>query len=303
MAAITRGLIAGAAGTAVLYGVTYLDMAVRGRSASSAPADTADAALARLGVTLPGSGATLANRRDAAGALAGIGAGLAVGVGASLARAVGFRPGPAAGSALIGAAAMAATDVPMAGLGVSDPRTWTATDWVSDVVPHLVYGAAVHSTLVRLDHSAPRTRPRPGLLLRSALLGWAAGARASLGPGLPTLLGGGGAVVRAGAATGIVGELIGDKLPAAPSRLANGGAQSRAASGAIGATMLAGRAGARPFVPAAVGALGALAGAYGGFAWRAWAVDRMPAWQAAVAEDAVALGAAALACLPGRPAR
>jgi len=28
----------------------------------------------------------------------------------------------------------------MAALGVSDPRSWGATDWASDVVPHLAYG-------------------------------------------------------------------------------------------------------------------------------------------------------------------
>jgi hypothetical protein len=42
---------------------------------------------------------------------------------------------------LVGAAAMAATDGSMAALGVSDPRKWTTADWLSDVVPHLAYGA------------------------------------------------------------------------------------------------------------------------------------------------------------------
>jgi hypothetical protein len=35
---------------------------------------------------------------------------------------------------------MAAGDGPMTALGVTDPRTWAATDWISDVVPHLAYG-------------------------------------------------------------------------------------------------------------------------------------------------------------------
>ncbi|MET0789607.1 MAG: hypothetical protein ABWY33_10225 [Cellulomonas sp.] len=148
-----------------------------------------------------------------------------------------------------------------------------------------------------------RRRPSTGLLLRSLLLGWAAGARASLGPGAPTLTGGSRRAVRAGAALAVVGELVGDKLPTAPSRLEHGGGPTRAASGAIGASMLAARDHARPLVPALVGAVGGLAGAYGGAAWRAWAVDRLPAWQAAVAEDAVALTAAAIACAPGRPVR
>ncbi|WP_456823968.1 hypothetical protein [Cellulomonas sp. P5_E12] len=156
-----------------------------------------------------------------------------------------------------------------------------------------------------LGHSSgpARRRPSTGLVVRSALLGWAAGARSSLGPGAPTITGGRGPLVRTGAALGVVGELIGDKLPTAPSRLERGGALTRAASGAIGASMLAARDHARPLVPALAGTVGGLAGTYGGAAWRAWAVGRMPAWRAAVAEDAVALTLAALACAPGRPVR
>ena len=32
-------------------------------------------------------------------------------------------------------------------LGVTDPRTWSAVDWISDVVPHLAYGAVVTTTM------------------------------------------------------------------------------------------------------------------------------------------------------------
>lgn len=42
----------------------------------------------------------------------------------------------------IGAAAMATSDVPMALLGVSDPRTWPASSWMADIVPHLASGLA-----------------------------------------------------------------------------------------------------------------------------------------------------------------
>lgn len=139
-------------------------------------------------------------------------------------------------------------------------------------------------------------RPRSALVVRSALLGWAAGARASLGPAGPTITGSHRPVVRAAAALAVVGELAGDKLPTAPSRLDHGGALVRATSGAIGASMLASRGRVHPVVPALAGAIGGLAGAYGGAAWRAWAVGRLPDWQAAVAEDVVALTAAALAC-------
>jgi hypothetical protein len=48
-------------------------------------------------------------------------------------------PLPIAGIGL-GAAAMAGSDVPIASLGVSDPTTWSRTDWLSDAIPHLAYG-------------------------------------------------------------------------------------------------------------------------------------------------------------------
>lgn len=146
------------------------------------------------------------------------------------------------------------------------------------------------------DDVRARRRPAAALVARSALLGWAAGARASLGPAGPTITGAHRPAVRAVAALGVVGELVGDKLPTAPSRLEHGGALVRATSGAIGASLLAARGGAHPVVPALAGAFGGLAGAFGGAAWRAWAVGRLPDWQAAVAEDVVALTAAAIAC-------
>ncbi|MFE9199255.1 putative 2-aminoethylphosphonate-binding periplasmic protein precursor [Streptomyces sp. ADI96-15] len=33
-----------------------------------------------------------------------------------------------------------AAGLPTAGTGASDPRTWSAEDWASDIVPHLAYG-------------------------------------------------------------------------------------------------------------------------------------------------------------------
>jgi hypothetical protein len=46
---------------------------------------------------------------------------------------------------------MAATDGSMAALKISDPRTWSRTDWLSDLVPHLVYGTVTYATLQALD--------------------------------------------------------------------------------------------------------------------------------------------------------
>jgi hypothetical protein len=42
---------------------------------------------------------------------------------------------------------MAASDVPVARLGISDPRTWSAADWLSDVLPHLAYGLVTYGAV------------------------------------------------------------------------------------------------------------------------------------------------------------
>ncbi|GII99259.1 hypothetical protein Slu03_16370 [Sediminihabitans luteus] len=298
--------MAGAAGTAVIDAVTYLDMALRGRDPSSVPQGTVDALADRAGTSVPGDGATAENRRTALGALAGTATGLGVGVLASVARRAGLRTGPAAGAVLIGGAAMAAADLPVAALGVSDPGTWSRADWAADVVPHLAYGLTTHLTLDALaSDEPPAGRARPALLARSAALGLASGARASLGVAAPVLTSPGGgrgrAVAKAGIALGVVGELVGDKQPTTPSRLDPPGPQVRVAAGALGGVALARRAEARPLVPMAVGAAAAAVGTRAGAAWRAWAVGRVPDWQAAVAEDVAALALAAVACVGGRP--
>ena len=145
--ALRRGLIAGAAGTTALGVVSYLDMALRGRPASTTPARSVDVLAQRLGVQVPGSGQELDNRREALGAVLGTVSGLAVGALAGKARAGGVRLSRPLGALATGAAAMAASDVPLAALGISDPRTWTGSDWLADALPHLAYGAATYFTL------------------------------------------------------------------------------------------------------------------------------------------------------------
>lgn len=147
------GLIAGAAGTTALNAVTYLDMAIRGRPASAVPDETVEKIQTLFGTTGSG-GAADTSRRTAMGALGGIVTGLVVGTAASYARAAGLRLPTPAGAVATGLAAMVAADVPITLLGISDPRTWTVADWASDIVPHLVYGAAVQRTLERLAPSA-----------------------------------------------------------------------------------------------------------------------------------------------------
>jgi uncharacterized membrane protein len=285
---LTRGLAAGAVGTALLDAATYADLLVTGRPASDAPGRTVRALAAARGLELPDDGSRLA----AYGQLGGLAAGLAVGVAASLARRAGVEVGAPLGIAATAAAAMAATDLPMARAGVSDPRTWSAQDWVRDALPHLAFGAGVHYTVSRMPVE-PRGREREkGLLWRSTALGVAAGARASLGAVAFSRAAGWG--TKATAALSAV-ELLADKLPQAPSRLQPGSQAGRLASGAVGAAALARRGGSSPWLPAAFGALGAGVGTIAGAAWREAAQQRGWTWQAALAEDGVALGLVALA--------
>lgn len=147
------GAAAGAAGTTALNAVTYLDVVVRGRPTSKTPERTVDRISGLLHTRIPGGEQERGNRRTGLGALSGILTGTVVGAcyGALAGR---CTPPAWLGSTLIGGLAMAGTDIPMALLKVSDPRTWTATDWASDVVPHLAYGAVTASTYAALRPAA-----------------------------------------------------------------------------------------------------------------------------------------------------
>jgi len=85
--------------------------------------------------------------------VAGLGplAGLITGVGSgallALARAAGWRPGLVTEAGVAAALALLGSNGPMTALGVTDPRTWPASSWVSDVVPHLAYGAVAAGVL------------------------------------------------------------------------------------------------------------------------------------------------------------
>lgn len=166
---IVRGLLAGAAGTAALDTVTYLDMAIRGRPASTTPergvqrlADAlhvpldaggtrsgrhrdADAAHRPPGGRGPG---IAANRRTGLGALLGYLTG--AGVAAGYAALVGRRLPWAASAALLTGAAMLSANAPLALLKITNPRDWSAADWLADVLPHVAYGAVTAAVLDRL---------------------------------------------------------------------------------------------------------------------------------------------------------
>lgn len=150
--ALLLGAAAGAAGTTALDVASYLDMLGRGRPASTTPERTAEVMAERAGVQVPGDDDARSNRLSALGALSGIAAGIGVGAAYGLARGLGWRPRGAAGAAVATLGALVATNGPMTLLGVTDPRTWAAVDWVSDIVPHLAYGAVTAATYAAGEH-------------------------------------------------------------------------------------------------------------------------------------------------------
>jgi hypothetical protein len=145
------GALAGAAGSTALNTATYLDMAVRGRPASSTPEDTAEKLARTAGVEVPGDEETRQNRLSGLGPLLGSVTGVGVGAVFGVLRWAGFAlPGPV-GAVVVGASVMAASDGTMTALGVTDPRKWDANTWVSDALPHLAFGAVAVATLHALD--------------------------------------------------------------------------------------------------------------------------------------------------------
>ena len=146
------------------------------------------------------------------------------------------------------------------------------------------------------------------VLVRSALFGVATGARSQLATaalaavlardgevGADSSIGARAArliVTRRGRtalALGAVGELIGDKLPNAPSRLHVPGLTVRLVMSTAGAAVLAERSGAPPRTSALVGGLAALATSIAGARFRGAASRRLGRdWPGALSEDAAA---------------
>ena len=146
-----RGAAAGAAGTTALNAVTYLDMTLRGRPVSSTPERTVEKLAEKAHVPIPGEGDTRQNRIQGLGPITGLAAGVGVGAVVGLVRAAGYRSQPLVGTLLTTLGVLVAANGPMTVLGITDPRTWSATDWASDIVPHLAYGAVVKTTMDAFD--------------------------------------------------------------------------------------------------------------------------------------------------------
>ena len=139
------GAVAGAVGTVALDVTTYVDMAIRGRSSSGAPSQMVSILAKAVGLPLSSQGVgsedqTAQNRESGLGALLGYVNGLGVGVAYGLLRSrQDDIPIPLAGIG-VGLAAMAASDIPLIALRVSNPKTWGFSGWAADAIPHLVYG-------------------------------------------------------------------------------------------------------------------------------------------------------------------
>src|SRR6185312_5865513 len=148
---IVIGTIAGAAGTVALDVATYVDMAIRGRSSSNAPAKMVEnvAHIAHLPLFTKGAGSndqTTQNRESGIGALLGYVNGLGTGALYGLLRSqLDDVPLPLT-SIVVGLAAMAESDVPLVALRASNPKTWGFSGWAGDIIPHLIYGLVTVAT-------------------------------------------------------------------------------------------------------------------------------------------------------------
>lgn len=148
---IWRGAVAGAAGTCALNATTYLDMALRGRPSSSTPEQTVEQVAQKAGLTIPGEGEQRADRVQGLGALTGILAGVGVGAALGGVRGIGGPTGfPGTAAAAFGLG-MVAGNGPMTVLGITDPRDWDLTSWLSDVAPHIAYAVVAAVALTHLD--------------------------------------------------------------------------------------------------------------------------------------------------------
>ncbi|GAB3586786.1 hypothetical protein GCM10027445_65990 [Amycolatopsis endophytica] len=144
--AILRGAAAGAAGATALNAVTYADMVLRGRPASSTPEQSVRKIAATAGLGIPGDEQQRQARESGLGALLGLVTGTAVGAAYGALHGAGWRPGLLTGGFAATGAALAGANGPMVVLGITDPRDWSASDWLSDVVPHVAYGFVTAAT-------------------------------------------------------------------------------------------------------------------------------------------------------------
>ena len=148
---LVHGAVAGAAGTTALNAATYLDMALRARPASSTPEQTVERGAELMHVPLPDDEDERSARSSGLGSLLGAAAGVSAGLLLAAIRSTGHPRHPTTTMATAWVLAMLAGNGPMTALGVTDPRTWSRTDWTADILPHLAYAAAATATFEAFD--------------------------------------------------------------------------------------------------------------------------------------------------------
>jgi hypothetical protein len=151
MRPLLHGAIAGLAGTTALNIAGYADIALRGRPISDTPEITVRSLAAKLRIRIPGDDQVQENRIAGLGPLTGHTLGLGMGAALSLARAAGWPSTKASRYVVASLLALTVTNAPIVLLGITDPRTWAASDWVSDIIPHLLYAVITVRVLDKLE--------------------------------------------------------------------------------------------------------------------------------------------------------
>ncbi len=123
---------------------------------SSTPEDTVTALSDATHVPIPGQGQTRDNRVADLGPLTGLLAGVGTGAALGAFRSAGWRPSLVVGTAAATLGALVGSNGPMTALEVTAPRTWPASSWIADLIPHLAYGVVTAAVLDGLDPSCPR---------------------------------------------------------------------------------------------------------------------------------------------------
>lgn len=133
------------------------------------------------------------------------------------------------------------------------------------------------------------------IFVRGFALGAAAGLRSMTAPA--TLLGAADSHWTGPARLAAAGELVVDKLPVTPSRIAPGPLAARVISGGLCGRTLARRDRESLALGTLAGVVGAIAGAYGGYFARRYltTAKALPAFPIALLEDALAIALAAAA--------
>ena len=146
MNTLLLGAAASAVGTVALDATSYTDMLMRGRGASALTQTVGQKIAAKVGIEALASAEPdepTKNRQTAFGSLLGPLSGIGVGmVYGAIRPAVRGRIPLLLGGLLVGAASMALTDVTATVLEATDPKKWDLSGWLSDIIPHAVFGIA-----------------------------------------------------------------------------------------------------------------------------------------------------------------